>query len=87
MIASIFFGAGLLYAAGRSGLRRYYVLLGLSLVLGVTLTVMEFPGRYLSLQVYLVGMGAITFVVGLITFVHFIRSHPIRDLEETDHAG
>jgi len=85
-MALFFFGGGLLYAAGRSGLRRYYVLLGLSLTLGVTLTVYQIPGRYLSLQIYLVGMGAITFVVGLITFVHFIRTHPVRDLGETGHA-
>jgi len=86
LIASLFFGGGLLYAAGRSGLRRYYVLLGLSLALGATLTVVEIPGRYLSLQIYLLGMGAITFLVGLITFIHFIRTHPVRDLDEVDDA-
>lgn len=84
LIASLFFGGGLLYAAGRSGLRRYYVLLGLSLTLGAALTVVEIPGHYLNLQIYLLGMGVITFAVGLITFIHFIRSHPVRSTEEVD---
>ena len=86
LIAAVLFGGGLLYAAGRSGLRRYYVLLGLSLALGVALTVIEIPGPYLTVQIYLLGMGAITFTVGLITFVHFIRTHPILDLGEVDDA-
>jgi len=86
LIASVLFGGGLLYAAGRSGLRRYYVLLGLSLALGIALTAVTVPGRYLSVQIYLLGMGAITFAVGLITFIHFIRTHPIRDLGEADDA-
>ena len=86
LIASVLFGGGLLYAAGRSGLRRYYVLLALSLALGIALTIAEIPGRYASVQIYLLGMGAIIFTVGLITFIHFIRTHPIRDLGEADHA-
>jgi hypothetical protein len=86
LLASLLFGGGLLYAAGRSGLKRYHALLALSLTLGATLTFMQIPGRYLSLQIYLLGMGAITFVVGTVTFIHFIRTHPIRNLEEDDHA-
>jgi len=82
LLASLLFGGGLLYAAGRSGLRRYYLLLGLSVALGATLTFLQLPGRYLSLQIYLLGMGATTFVVGVATFLHFIRTHPVRDLEE-----
>jgi len=86
LIASILFGGGLLYAAGRSGLRRYYVLLGLSLALGIALTAVTVPGRFLSVQIYLLGMGVIIFAVGLITFVRFIRTHPIIDLGDADDA-
>lgn len=85
LLASLLFGGGLLYAAGRSGLLRYYVLLGLSLILGTTLTFLQIPGRYANLQIYLLGMAVITFAVGLITFVRFVRTHPIRDLEVADH--
>jgi len=87
LLAALLFGGGLLYAAGRSGLRRYLVLFGLSVALGAALTLLEIPGRYVSLQLYLLGMGAVTFVVGLATFIHFIRTHPVRDLEEVDDAG
>ena len=40
----------------------------------------------------LIGMAIYTAVVlavvgvGIITFIHFILTHPIRDLEEADHA-
>ncbi len=39
LLASLLFGGGLLYAAGRSGLRRYYLLFAVSLALGICLTI------------------------------------------------
>jgi len=79
LLASLLFGGGLLYAAGRSGLRRYYVLLAASVALGAVLTVFPTPGRYASVQIYLLAMGLIIFLVGTVTFAHFLRTHPVRD--------
>ena len=86
LLASLLFGGGLLYAAGRSGLRRYYLLLVISIGLGVTLTFFPIPGRYLSVQIYLAAMGTIVFLVGLITYLHFLKTHPVRDEVEDDHG-
>lgn len=85
-IASLFFGGGLLYAAGRSGLRRYYVLLVASVGLGAVLTIFPVSGRYASVQIYLLVMGLIVFCVGLVTFAHFLKTHPVRDDAEDDHG-
>jgi hypothetical protein len=85
LLASLFFGGGLLYAAGRSGLRRYYVLLVASIALGAVLTIYPAPGRYASVRIYLLVMGLIVFIVGLVTFAHFLKTHPVRgDAEEED---
>jgi hypothetical protein len=84
LLASVFFGGGLLYAAGRSGLRRYYVLLVASVVLGAVLTIFPVPGRYASVQIYLLAMGLIVFLVGLVTFLLFLKTHPVRDEAEDD---
>ena len=86
LLASLLFGGGLLYAAGRSGLRRYYLLLMMSVGLGATLTYFTIPGRYLSLQIYLATMGTTAFLVGLITFVRFLKNHPVLDDAEDDHV-
>ena len=86
LLASLFFGGGLLYAAGRSGLRRYYVLLVASVALGLVLTIFPVSGRYASVQVYLLVMGLIVFCVGLATFAHFLKTHPVRDDAEDDHG-
>jgi hypothetical protein len=32
-------------------------------------------------------MAVIMFVTGLVTFVHFLRTNPVRDLEEDENAG
>lgn len=82
LFASLLFGGGLLYAAGRSGLRRYYVLFAISVAIGAALVFTKVSGRYHSLQLYLLAMAVILFFFGLATFLHFIKTHPMRDLQE-----
>lgn len=84
-LASLLFGGGLLYAAGRSGLRRFYVLFAISVALGIWIAFANEPGSYDGLQTYLVSMAAIFFVFGLLTFVVFLRKNPVREVTEDGH--
>ncbi len=63
------------------------MLFAVSVALGAGLTWYPVPGRYHSLQIYLLTMAVIMFVTGLVTFVHFLRTNPVRDLEEDENAG
>lgn len=86
-LASLLFGGALLYTAGRSGLLRYSLLFAVSLALGAGLTYAAVPGRYQGLQIYFVVMAILFFVVGLSTFVLFLKKHPLREGREDEHAG
>jgi hypothetical protein len=87
LLASLLFGGGLLYAAGRSGLRRYYLLIAISVGLGTSLVFVTLPGRYHSVQIYLIVMAVILFLFGMATFVHFLKTHPVRVAEEAEDVG
>ena len=86
LLASLLFGGGLLYAAGRSGLRRYYVLFTFSLALGAWIAFVESTEGYDGIQIYAAAMAAILVVFGSLTFAMFLRKHPVRDVTEDDHG-
>lgn len=86
LLASLLFCGGLLYTARRSGLRRYLVLAWVSVALGAGLAALDPPGRYTGLQLYLAGMGTVMFALGTVTFILFLRAHPVREHEEAPDA-
>jgi hypothetical protein len=87
LLASLLFGGGLLYAAGRSGLRRFYGVFAISVILGGWISFTSEPGSYDGVQKYLVVMAAILVVLGLATFAVFLQKNPVRDATENEHVG
>lgn len=80
-LAGLLFGAGLFHAARRSGLLRYHLLALVSLVGGALLAVSVTAPSYIGLRLYLLAMGVLVFVNGLILFARFTRRHPLPEVD------
>ena len=91
-LAGIAVAGGLWYAGSRSGLRRFFVAAVGSVALGVVVTALCcVPGvpflrgdGVRGLQAYLVAMGGLSLISGLIVFARFLRSHPVQSSEATN---
>ena len=84
-LPAILFQGAFLPMAVKSGIKRYYVISVLTLLLGVGAALLELPGNMGNLWVYLMTMGAILTVWGTILLITFLRKYPVR-VEETQHA-
>lgn len=82
-----FCAGGFIYVAGKSGLWRHWLLVAISLGWGVACAVWH-PGTFrLGLHRWALGLGAASLVMGVVTFLIFLRTHPVREQEVTDEQG
>jgi len=81
-LAGLLFGAGLFHAARRSGLLRYDLLALVSLTGGALLALYVAAPTYIGLRIYLLAMGVLVFVNGLILFTGFTRHHPLPEVDD-----
>jgi hypothetical protein len=70
------------YLVGKSGLNRYYVIGAASAILGMVLTLLDFPTPVYRMIVYLSLVGGLFILTGLTSLARFVRKYPILDLEE-----
>jgi len=77
-LAGLLFAGGLYHAARRSGLRRYHLLAILSVSGGILISVAIRDGGYLGLRIYLMAMGIMIFINGVVLFNRFTRENPIQ---------
>ena len=86
-IAGGFTSGGFLYVAQRSGLWRFRVLAAISVGWGVFCAAWLQAPRMLGVQRWAVGFGTLLLIVGAVTFVNFLRTHPVRDAEAPDESA
>jgi len=68
--------------AAKSGCARYYILAGLSVLGGFTLSILHFES-FSGTIIYFLGMGIILLIIGAASFVRFIRTHPMPTQEDS----
>ena len=84
-LAGVLFAGGLLYAGRRSGLLRYHLLALVSVAGGILIALRLESGTYLGVRIYLLGMGIIVLLNGLLLFSRFTRNHPIHEEVVDEH--
>ncbi len=77
-LPAILFQGAFLPVAVKSGIRRYYVISALVLLLGAGAALLELPGNMDNLWVYLMTIGAILTVWGAILLIIFLRKYPVQ---------
>jgi len=83
-LPAILFQGAFLPMAVKSGIKRFYVISVLTLLLGAGAALLELPGNMDNLWVYLMTMGAILTVWGAVLLLTFLRRYPIRAEEAPD---
>ncbi len=81
---SIMILGAMLYSYGKSGSLRFYIYAALAMVTAPFFSFINFEGRLVSLGYYLLFIGFIFLIIGLIIFIHFLRKYPIQREEITD---
>jgi hypothetical protein len=66
----------------KSGLKGYYGVGVFITILGAILVLLEFPAALARMEVYLLVVGGVLFLTGLVILMRFIRKYPVLDLEE-----
>jgi hypothetical protein len=64
--------------AGKTRLMRHYVLVAVCLGWSIACSIMEFPTVYLALRRWALGLGLVCLVMGVVVFLIFLRTHPVR---------
>ena len=76
----IFFALMLLgamtYSHGKSGSKRYYVYAAIALVSAPLFSLIDFGSKLAGLGYYLLFIGSLFTVIGLVIFVRFLRKYP-----------
>jgi hypothetical protein len=78
-----FTSGGFIYLAGKTGLVRHYVLVGVCLGWGVVCSLMEVSESYQGIHRWTLGLGVVCLVMGLVVFLRFLRTHPVRQAEDS----
>jgi hypothetical protein len=68
-----------IYLAGKSGDARNYGIAALGLVTGIVLSVYTFESMWTGLIVYLLFMGSLFIGLGLVRFVYFVHTFPVKE--------
>ncbi|MHA2107890.1 MAG: hypothetical protein ACW99R_09325 [Candidatus Hodarchaeales archaeon] len=69
----------------KTGQRIYYSIGMFSSILGLIIAWINFQNGKFGLTIYLVLLGSISLIIGLITFVRFIKKYPI--ITDSEHLG
>jgi MFS family permease len=72
------------YAHGKSGSQRFYVYAVLALVTAPVFSFINFEGRFTNIGYYLLFIGFIFLIIGLIIFIRFLRKYPLQREEIID---
>jgi hypothetical protein len=67
----------------KTGQRIYYGMGIFSTCLGLLITWMNFQNAKFGFSIYLLLLGSISFIIGIITFVRFIKKYPV--IEDSRH--
>ena len=78
-MAGIFLGLAL-----RAGVVRYGIIAGVALVGGPAATLLRLPGKLANIGLFLTVVGALMLVCGVVTFVRFLRKHPLPEQGASD---
>ena len=77
----IMFGPSL-YLVEKTGLRYYYIFGIFSSLLGLRISLLEFPGKFDGMYMYFFILGVLAIIIGLFRYFWFIRNYPRINLEE-----
>lgn len=77
---------GFIYAASKSGLARYYGFTALSVVSGLSFSVLDFESWKTGLSLHLLVVGGLLLLCGVVIFFRFLRGHPVL-VEESPDVG
>jgi hypothetical protein len=66
------------YAHGKSGIQRFYVYAALALVAAPVFSFINFEGMFANFGYYLLFIGCIFLIIGLIIFICFLRKYPTK---------
>ncbi len=78
---------GLNYAASRSGLRRYYLLMVIFVTAGFGFSFVEFAAPMVRLEGFILTIAGLLFLWGLALFVVFLRTYPVVAPEEPEETS
>jgi hypothetical protein len=81
LIASTLLIGPSLHLQQKTGLMRYYAYGVLALLSGIVMSMIELPRFYDALFLYMTGWGVVFLVIGILTFIDFIRKHPTLESE------
>jgi len=79
-----FCSGGFLYVAERSGFKRHYFLFLICIGWGIICSLMNTPTVYHGISRWALGLGLLNLVFGVVIFLNFLRTHPVRGPEEID---
>ena len=66
----------------KTGQKRYYSLGGFATLIGIIIVWLDLPMPRDGLTIYLLLLGSISCIVGVVTFVKFIKNYPIIEISE-----
>ncbi|NPV46071.1 MAG: hypothetical protein HPY69_03870 [Armatimonadetes bacterium] len=79
---SLLVSGGFIHAAGRSGLWRYHLYTAAALVSGLVFSLLPASGPYGNTAAHLLVLALATVVTGGISFLLFLRRHPVVEVGE-----
>lgn len=82
-----FTSGGFFYLAGRSGMWRHRFLGVFVIAWGVACSLLFTDGFRTAFSRWALGVGLVSLVMGVVVFLIFLRSHPVRDTEVADERG
>jgi len=83
-LAAVLMAGGFHYVTVRTGLRRFQFLNIVSLAGGLFFSVLRFEGRLGNLAAFLLCLGALFMVTGLVVLLRFLHNNPLRPEEASD---
>jgi hypothetical protein len=87
--APLIMGIGLLqpfvFLVQRSGLKGYYGVGAIIAVLGAVFVLLDFDSSIVRMSLYLLVVGGLLFLAGLVSMVRFVRKYPVLDLEDVGY--
>ena len=75
---------GFIYLAGRTGYPRHWFLVAVSVGWGLACSLMTLDHPYEGIQRWSLGLGLVCLLTGVIVFLNFLRTHPVRATEVSD---
>ena len=81
MFGLLMFGPSL-FLVEKTGQRYYYIFGIFSSLLGLQISILDFPDIFDGMILYFFILGLLVLILGVIKYIWFIRHYPIIDLEE-----